>query len=81
MFLIQCTVTKSSCPVLNYGDVVYQFCSFLSSSLDVVYHGALRLIPDCISSAHHCVLYNRIAIAFIDNSKSNALVLQELEDK
>lgn len=56
LFLIQCTVRKSSCPVLNYGDVVCQFCSFLSSSLDVVYHGALRFIPDCISSAHHCVL-------------------------
>lgn len=44
--------------------------SCLLSSLDVVYHGALRFTTDCKSSAHHCVLYNRVDMVFIEYSKS-----------
>ncbi len=40
--------TTTFLPVLDYGDVVYQFTpSYLLSSLDAVYHGALRFISDC----------------------------------
>ncbi len=54
-------VTATFLPVLDYGDVVYQFApSYLLSSLDAVYHGALRFISDCKSSTHHCLLYNRV---------------------
>ncbi len=38
-------VTTTFLPMLDYGDVVYQFApSYLLSSLDAVYHGALRFI-------------------------------------
>ncbi len=38
-------VTTTFLPMLDYGDVVYQFTpSYLLSSLDAVYHGALRFI-------------------------------------
>ncbi len=65
MLFIQCTKEIGYCyfflPVLDYGDVVYQFApSYLLSSLDAVYHGALRFISDCKSSTHHCLLYNRV---------------------
>ncbi len=41
-------VTTTFLPMLDYGDVVYQFApSYLLSSLDAVYHGALRFISDC----------------------------------
>ncbi len=54
-------VTSTFLPVLDYGDVVYQFTpSYLLSSLDAVYHGALRFISDCKPSTHHCILYNRV---------------------
>ncbi len=54
-------VTATFLPMLDYGDVVYQFApSYLLSSLDAVYHGALRFISDCKSSTHHCLLYNRV---------------------
>ncbi len=33
--------------------------SYLLSSLDALYHGALRFITDC--TTHHCVLYERVA--------------------
>ncbi len=47
-------VTTTFLPVLDYGDVVYQFApSYLLSSLDAVYHGALRFISDCKPSTHH----------------------------
>ncbi len=40
-------VTTTFLPVLDYGDVVYQFApSYLLSSLDAIYHGALRFISD-----------------------------------
>ncbi len=53
--------TTTFLPVLDYGDVVYQFApSYLLSSLDAVYHGALRFISDCKPSTHHCILYNRV---------------------
>ncbi len=45
-------VTTTFLPVLDYGDVVYQFApSYLLSSLDAVYHGALRFISDCKPSS------------------------------
>ncbi len=35
-------------PILDYGDVAYQYASsYLLSSLDALYHGALRFITDC----------------------------------
>ncbi len=47
--------------MLDYGDVVYQFAPlYLLSSLDAVYHGALRFISDCKPSTHHCISYNRV---------------------
>ncbi len=49
-------VTATFLPVLDYGDVVYQFApSYLLSSLDAVYHGALRFISDCKSSTLYIV--------------------------
>ncbi len=54
-------VTATFLPMLDYGDVVYQFApSYLLSSLDAVYHGALRFISDCKTSTYHCILYNRV---------------------
>lgn len=47
--------------VLDYGDVVYQFAPIsILSSLDAVYHGALRFILNCKSSVHHCTLYKSV---------------------
>ncbi len=40
-----------------YGDIAP---SYLLSTLDAVYHGALRFITDCKPSTHHCTLYNRL---------------------
>lgn len=54
-------VSATFLPVLDYGDVVYQFApSYLLSSFDAVYHGALRFISNCKSSTHHCTLYHRV---------------------
>ncbi len=54
-------VTTTFLPVLDYDDVVYQFSpSYLLSSLDAVYHGALRFISDRKPSIYHCILYNRV---------------------
>jgi len=48
--------------ILDYGDVVYQHApSYLLSSLDALYHGALRFITDCKFITHHCELYERVA--------------------
>ncbi len=48
--------------ILDYGDVVYQHApSYLLSSLDALYHGALRFITDCKFLTHHCELYERVA--------------------
>ncbi len=43
-------------PILDYGYVVDQL-----SSLDALYHGALRFITDCKCITHHCELYERVA--------------------
>ncbi len=35
-------------PILDYGEMVYQHApSYRLSSLDALYHGALRFITDC----------------------------------
>ncbi len=50
-------VSATFLSVLDYVDVVYQFGpSYLLSTLDAVYHGALRFILDCKPSTHHCLL-------------------------
>ncbi len=49
-------------PILAYGDVVYQHTpSCRLSSLDAVYHGALRVITDCKHLTHDCTVYSRVA--------------------
>ncbi len=49
-------------PILDYGDVVYQHApSYLLSSLDALYHGALRFITDSKFTTHHCELYEKVA--------------------
>ncbi len=49
-------------PILDYGYVVDQNApSYLLSSLDDLYHGALRFITDCKCITHHCELYERVA--------------------
>ncbi len=55
-------VSATFLPILDYGDVVYQHApSYLLSSLDALYHGALRFITDCKFTRHHCELYERVA--------------------
>uniref|UniRef100_A0A8C2EK04 Reverse transcriptase domain-containing protein n=1 Tax=Cyprinus carpio TaxID=7962 RepID=A0A8C2EK04_CYPCA len=55
-------VSATFLPVLDYGDVVYQYASSqLLSSLDAVYHSALRFISDSKPLTHHCILYNRVS--------------------
>jgi len=55
-------VSATFLPLLDCGDLVYQFVpSYLLSSLDAVYHSALRFISDCKPLTHHCTLYNRVA--------------------
>jgi len=55
-------VSATFLSVLDCGDVVHQFASSqLLSSLDAVYHSALRFISDCKPLTHHCILYNRVS--------------------
>ncbi len=54
-------VSATFLPILDYGDVVYQHApSYLLSSLDALYHGALRFITDCKFTTHW-ELYERVA--------------------
>ncbi len=55
-------VSATFLPILDYGDVVYQHApSYLLSSLDALYHGALRFITDSKFTTHHCELYEKVA--------------------
>ena len=50
--------------VLDYGDVIYRNATASAlTSLDSVYHSALRFITGSSYSTHHCVLYEKVGWA------------------